>query len=290
MFFVISAWYLLDEKYVFSINSLFKVFIETMIFSTLAVIMAKILGVQHVGIELVIKRILSPMLNTYWFATAYFLFYLMLPFIRKVTNILTDSQLITINVILTIFIPLYRSFLSVAPVSNVDLAIYIAFLVALVKRKRKWFEKRVGTGIIINLIVVFGGYFTSKLLGFANYGYEIFINRYSIFMIWGAIFVFMLFEKVVIFDNKMINVCAKTMYGVFVLHACPEVATLLWSEVFQIQKYYMTKIFVVYLPMCSAIVMVVCMMIVFVVGCLLRLIKVKGRIVDKIDLYINMCE
>lgn len=288
LFFVISAWYMLDEEYIFSIRSLFKVILETIIFAIIAVVITGILGIQYIGVKTIIKSILSPILNTYWFATVYILLYLLLPFIRKCMNMLSDKELYVLVVLLTIFIPLFRSGISMAPIGSLDLAIYIAVLVAWVKRKKEWFSKCANKGLAFNVILIIGGYLASKLFGLENYAYEILINRYSVFSIFGAIFLFFLFEKKQFRSNRVVNLCAKSMFGIFILHSCPDIALWLWDELFLIHTYYDTKLFPVYIPICGICVLVVCMLISLIVNYILRFIKIKGKIVEKIDSYLNI--
>lgn len=132
-------------------------------------------------------------------------------------------------------------------VDSLNLAIYIAVLVPWVKRQKDRFAKAASKGLVFNVILIIGGY------------------------------LYLFYLKKQFRNNRVVNLFAKSMFGVFVLHSFSDIEPRLLGDFIKIQDYYNTKFFLVYIPICGICVWLICMLISIIVSYILRFINVKEK-------------
>lgn len=148
LFVIVSAWFLAESN--FKIQKVIGLIFETFCYMTIFVGVA--FGVQCFQngtagaakwlILFISDSLLEPIWSkNYWFISAYLILYLLFPCINSVIRNCSDKKLSKIVILLS-FIPFYANYASeFSVVMNVTYFVYIYFLVALLKRKKKIFLK-----------------------------------------------------------------------------------------------------------------------------------------------------
>ena len=244
IFFTISAWYILDDKYVFRIEKILFMLIETIILAVganLCVIYMYNLNLDSKNIIVtLVKAVLSPFLNTYWFLTSYVIVYFLSPFLRKFLKSLNFKASLFLVVILSFFIPLYKSAYYKAPIDSVDIALYIFILTFFIKENFTKLKKFVSTICIVGccgipltilIVLVIGNGSRINMIV-----YDFVVNRYSVFMAWIGVSIVALFINGKTFYSKTINFISQYTFGIYILHSTPLVANMLWNNIFQTNK------------------------------------------------------
>lgn len=78
-FVLISGYFMCDKEY--KISSVFRVALQTMFYSLLAIIIVHLFG-GSTDIKTIFKEFFSPIYGCYWFVTAYIGMYLISPFLN----------------------------------------------------------------------------------------------------------------------------------------------------------------------------------------------------------------
>ncbi len=83
VFFLLAFWFMLEIKYTFRIERWIKLVVQTVLLSMIALAIGAIVFHESLLAKTVVKTILSPALNTYWYITAYLLAFIFLPFFER---------------------------------------------------------------------------------------------------------------------------------------------------------------------------------------------------------------
>jgi Uncharacterized protein conserved in bacteria len=291
-FIFISAYFLIDSSK-FSSKKLIKIILQTLFYSICIELLLYLSGVIQFSIKGLIKSVFSPFLVMYWFITAYCMLYVIFPFLNKIIRSMHSKYLLKFLIILTLFIPIYKTIEKSAPIGDFIFVIYLYLLMGYLKQNpQNWFELHAKIGFLIttvctilfNIIISFFG--TLLNLGILqNYASQ-FIGRYSPIMVLNAIFLFYIFQHMKIKSSKLINTIASTTLGIYLFHENPMFRTILWDGILKINRVYYLPMFIVYFFM-SVISL-------FGIGALIDILRIKlleepmfNRKFNYIEIYIR---
>lgn len=243
----------------------------------------------------------------YWFASSYFFMCLLAPFLGVAARKMSKKQLRTcIIVLLLLFSRIWRILLPMSAAIDdrgygifwfVSLFMIAAYIRIYVPATGKWVKTLlvyVVCAILLFVSLPVIGSFTQAIGKMTHY-YNVLYEYNAPFTIIGAIALFLTFRNINISSEKVgkvINWFAAGTFGVYLLHE----HTLLrgaWYEIWKVEEYYSTPLFIVHM-----IIVVLC---VFVLGCfidwlrrvvfsgIVRLFRlhVIGAKISKIDLWFN---
>ena len=288
VFFCISFWYMLDNDYHFKSSKIIRLIIESVLYALCALFISKICFGECITMIDLLKTVLSPALNTFWFLTAYIIVYFLMPFISKMVYALSDTQIVTLAIISTLFVPIYRGGYCLAPIGNICLVLYIFITVATIYRKFDLIKKFAGRVLIVSIsIAICGMIFAFYINQGQSVIYEILVNRWSIIQSVVGFSFFVWYKDNFKFASKFINECSKGVFGLYIIHSSPYLATHIWQDIFGICKSFIYNSFLLSLLIGAVLVMVCGIAVSYVIDFVLKKICIHIRVLDKFDAIIN---
>ena len=274
--FIILSCYFLNKKTSFSFYKLLLLILQTFFYSAVYAF----IGFFVVGSftwEEVALELATPFYNQYWFVTAYLLFYLIAPFLKKAVVHFSQKELGCLCIVLTVFVPCY-SFLWENIGGDLAVFCYVFFLMAYLERKQNnFFERNAGKGFLLSLIIITGTLLLICFLGSAlkdsritNQIYRIIASK-NLFMLTAALFMFYFFKAGKMFCCKWVNRIAGTSLGVYGVHENTLVRSgerpLLWDGILKTYLWVNSSLFVLH--------MAVSVLAVFFVSVCVELMRAK---------------
>lgn len=252
-FIFISAYFLIGSER-FNTKKLLKLLLQTTFYSTVFAIVLIVSNKAKISSQDMLKSVFSPIYNLYWFVTAYCLLYVIYPFLNRIIYGIPAKNLGRLLLILTLFIPIYRTYISQAPIDAFLFFIYLYLIMGYLKQTPKnWFEVRAKKGFILttlfiilyNIVVsAIGTYF--NIPNMQAHAFR-FATRYSPLMVLDAIFLFYVFKNLQIKASKIINTLASATLGIYLFHEYPFARPLLWDKLLRVKEVYSSNIFIMYL-------------------------------------------
>lgn len=286
IFFCISFWYMLDDKYHFQSSKIVRLIIEAVAYAICALGIAKVCFGESVLVNDLVKTILSPFLNTFWFLTAYIIVYMLMPFVRKMLHALSNSQIITLTTLLVIFVPIYRGGYSLAPIGNICLVLYIVVVVEALKRNYNVIKKFAGRTLLISISIAVLGMVLAFYLNKGQSGiYDVLVNRWSIVQSITGFSFFVWYKEKFSFSSKAINECSKAMFGLYIVHSSPYLAKHIWQDIFDLCNNFYTNFFVLRLLISAVVVMMCGVVMIYIIHFILNKIPIHIRLLDKLDAF-----
>ncbi|MBM6666749.1 acyltransferase [Lacrimispora saccharolytica] len=190
----------------------------------------------------------------YWFATTYFILYLLVPYINKMIINLSSVELKKLISLLLIVWSVIPTFFELSVVySQLGLFVLLYLIGAYLRLFPDKFTTNYKYGLLITVgvyffyiicIIVFdyAGKYNPHLGKYATYGAE----ENSIFTIVCAVSLFCCFKNLKIKNSKYINYFAQSMFGVYLVHDNNYVRYFLWREIFKSNEKIYSRYFVLY--------------------------------------------
>ena len=260
LFIIISSWFLCDASS-FDFRHTARLGMMTWI-ACLLIVIVDLCCEKRLSAPEIIKELLTPVYDQYWFVTTYLFFSLLEPFVRRWNQNSSPEFRLKLVIVLTVLIPFYNLIFAASPGYHLADFFYVYFLTSHLKLSgENRIERHAGAFFGISvfgvwLLVHISGILlrktqhTSMLNGLYNRLWGI-----TPLIILGAISLFYLAEKKT-FYSKSINFFGKRTLGVYVLHenflmrGGSGKASLLWDELFCLSaRYKMTTLF----PICFII-------------------------------------
>lgn len=188
----------------------------------------------------------------WWFVSCYVALFLLSPFLNKMIERLKKNEFRILLAVLFLFISVFPSFFVWTDANDALQNIAIFILVYLIGAYIRLYEED-----FKNKLVCFGGAILSLIIFIWGRENELAEYRYFIHVIALAVFLFLSFIHINI-QSKFINKCAKTTFGVYLLHENTIVTFWLWNDVFKIQNYVSSKWFIPYSVLSVIITFAVC--------------------------------
>ena len=294
LFFLIGFWFMLDDKFHFSVVKIIQLAIETSVCSIIAVTMNKFAFHESVTLKAFIKAFLSPVLGTYWFITAYIIVYLLFPFIRKSLHDLKNQSLNILTLIALLLCFVFKSYISTTPIDNVDTVLCIVLVTEWIRRNHEKVNSRAALRIVATLSAITVVIMTFDIYrgnGGGSLLYNIFVNRWSLIQVVIATCIFIITINGVSWHNEGVNFIARYMFGVYIIHATPELASHLWTDLFDLAGYFTKYYFGLYMVGCAILTMLVCLPFsILAMGIIHKFVDIKNKswsLFNRIDEKIN---
>ncbi|MCE5187799.1 MAG: acyltransferase [Eubacteriales bacterium] len=235
LFLIISAWFLVDQKFKTKkiIGLLFQVFTYIVVFyiysffNTFNITHSVAGSFANLLKDIVSDGFLQPLWSScYWFVTAYFFLYIMSPLLNKILGAVGKDNLAKILVLL-IFVPVYAQF-NTSIVCDVFYFAYVYLLVGYIKKYGlRQLEKfasiknviLVSISILLaNLILYTNGKIEAMPLRVVRFILSFTLastGRHSMILLIDALLVFFSVLKLPVRYNKTINKMAACSLGIY---------------------------------------------------------------------------
>lgn len=240
-----------------------------LLYSITFYVLFDIVGAHSFGLKSSIKALFPITYNTWWFASTYFVLYLLHPFINILLQNLdkkTYCALIVMQLILWCIIPTFTmsSYQSNYLVWFITLYSVAGYIRLFGLNPRFNLRHYIGFSVLF-LSLRYLTYIIFTVLGTkfsffaANNMY--FYNPQSVLTLLGALSIFMVFEKCKTRYVRWINIAASATFGVYLIHDSRSVREFLWLDVFKNAQYANSPVLIPYSILVVAIVYTVCTLI-----------------------------
>lgn len=91
LFIIISSYFLIDSQEL-KLGKLLNLVLCTSLYSVVSLCFASVYLGDYISIKEIIKAILSPVLDNYWYITGYIVLYMLHPILNAMLAVLTDKQ------------------------------------------------------------------------------------------------------------------------------------------------------------------------------------------------------
>lgn len=267
IFVLISGFFLIENtERLFQPKKLLKFWGQVVFYSITTYFLSIVLQINNFDIKQIIKICFPITYPGWWFASTYFMLYLIHPFLNKLLHDLNKNvyqYLILLLVLCWSIIPTLTTQLF----ESNSLLWFITLYVIAGYVKIYGFNERLKSKhyFFLFLIVLVCSYLISVsflVLGtkrneLAVHAIDFFgMERFPILLM--ALFLFMTFAKLKIKYNKWINVIASATFGVYLIHDSSYIRYYIWWNIFKINQYQESLFLIPYSILVVFIIYVLC--------------------------------
>ena len=267
IFVLISGFFLIENtERLFQPKKLLKFWGQVVFYSITTYFLSIVLQINNFDIKQIIKICFPITYPGWWFASTYFMLYLIHPFLNKLLHDLNKNvyqYLILLLVLCWSIIPTLTTQLF----ESNSLLWFITLYVIAGYAKIYGFNERLKSKhyFFLFLIVLVCSYLISVsflVLGtkrneLAVHAIDFFgMERFPILLM--ALFLFMTFAKLKIKYTKWINVIASATFGVYLIHDSSYIRYYIWWNIFKINQYQESLFLIPYSILVVFIIYVLC--------------------------------
>ena len=251
IFFVCSAWFLLDSKDV-NKKKIFQMIIDIWTVSFLILIIVLIIRHGQLNGSLILRSLLPNTFGNNWYLSCYMIFYAIHPALNKIINgfnqlkMLRATSIMIVLYLIISFITLYTGQLYDAENHFFSSTLIVWIVIYFIIGYQKMYLKEASDNKIINVcliilgiignygLIIFTNYFDIKT-GLLDHALQLWDVSYNPFLIILVIGMFNL-AKSITFVNKPINCIAKFSLYIYIIHENLLLRTLyrpaMWNYVY----------------------------------------------------------
>lgn len=270
IFVLISGYYLISNtKKLFNVEKTAKFIGQVFFYSIVMFIISGLVYPKNIGIVSFIKACFPITFSQWWFASAYFVLYLLHPFLNKLLHSIDKSLYQKLILFLVICWSIIPTFTTSSYESNSLLwfvTLYtIAGYIKLYGLNSKFALKHYCIFGIICILLTYASSIVFTILGtrweiFSTHA-TYFYSEEKITTLLISICLFKIFEMLSINYNKWINLVASATFGVYLIHDSIFMRKFLWKELFVNAQYQNDLMLIPYSIMVVIIVYTACTII-----------------------------
>lgn len=268
IFVIISGYFLITSKGI-KISKILKLWLQLFFYSVSIYTLFVLTGVEVVSIKGIIKNVLPVIFTKWWFASTYFVLYLLSPYINKLLNSFSKREYHRFLALLTFFWCIIPTFTTNSFQSNPLIwFIYLYSLAGYMRLYGLLNTVKTGTCLLASFVVSLLTYLSAvvfDLLGLkisafsehATYFFE--MQKLPILII--SVLLFLGFSKLNIGSIKLINIVSSATFGVYLIHDNAYVREFLWQTLFKNASYAYSDMLIPYSMLVIIIVYLTCTVI-----------------------------
>ena len=267
IFVLISGFFLIENtERLFQPKKLLKFWGQVVFYSITTYFLSIVLQINNFDIKQIIKICFPITYPGWWFASTYFMLYLIHPFLNKLLHDL-NKNVYQYSILLLVLCWSIIPTLTTQLFESNSLLWFITLYVIAGYAKIYGFNERLKSKhyFFLFLIVLVCSYLISVsflVLGtkrneLAVHAIDFFgMERFPILLM--AFFLFMTFAKLKIKYNKWINVIASATFGVYLIHDSSYIRYYIWWNIFKINQYQESLFLIPYSILVVFIIYVLC--------------------------------
>ncbi|MBQ5810321.1 MAG: acyltransferase [Clostridia bacterium] len=213
----------------------------------------------------------------WWFVSCYVALFMLSPFLNKMIERLKKSEFRILLAVMFVFLSVIPSFFVAVATADVGQSIAVFIFVYLVGAYIRLYEEDFKSKFLC-----FGGAFLSLAILLVGRKYGFGEYRYLVHLIAFCVFLFLSFMHINI-QSRFINKCAKTTFGVYLIHENSVITFWLWNEIFAIQKFANTPWFIPFSILSVVATFAVCAVIEYLRQISIEPLIMKGMKTKKIS-------
>lgn len=253
IFVLISGYFLIGSTHL-KISKLIKLWLQLLTFSLIMYAAFVMFGLQKLELNAFLRCFMPVTFMTWWFASTYFVLYLLSPFINRFLKGLdrkSFQKLLVLIFVIWCLIPTATN----RPVESNNL-LWFMYLYAIAAYIRLWHnESRLHCGayftITLSLVLLtFLLVCVFDKMGIKTPYYAINATRFyeaqQLPILLISIFAFLAFKQLRLRENKIINTIAASTFGIYLIHDYTGLRSVLWIDFFKNASYSNTRFIIPY--------------------------------------------
>lgn len=270
VFVLISGYFLIgSQNGLFPFKRILKFWGQVVFYSVLIYLIFGFAGIGELGISSFVKSFFPITFKSWWFASTYFVLYLLHPFINMLLQKLDKAmyqKLLVMLVILWSVIPT----LTTTSYQGSQLTWFVTLycIAGYVRRyglNPKFTVKHyLGFWALFSILRYLSSVvmiFLGRRIPFAYKNTILFFEQDSILTLLSALAFFMVFEKMDMGYHRWINIIASATFGVYLIHDSDFIRNFLWLTVFKSTRFQDSAFLIPYSVFAVAAVYAVCTVI-----------------------------
>lgn len=258
IFTLITGYFMVEKdiKDIFNLRKILRFIFEVLFYSLGIYIIFILLGREEFSIINFVKSMFPITFKQYWFATAYFVLYLLSPFLNKFINSVSKNYFFFLNMILFIIFSLINTFSMQDFYGNQLVQMIMFYLMGAYLRKyynvptKKQIKYNklclIAASLLIICSIILIDLLGLKINSFSRYS-TYFLSRTSPLAIIFSICLFNIFSWGKPFCSKIINMVASSAFGIYLIHDNNRVRKLLWVNLLHVADYVSSNVFILHL-------------------------------------------
>lgn len=265
VFVLISGYFLISAKSL-KTNKVIKLWVQIFTYSSVIFALFIATGKEPFGIRELIKHLLPITFSQWWFVSAYFVLYLLSPYINIFLNSLDKKNYQRFLVLLTACWCIVPTLTGKSFESNNLL--WFVYLYACAGYIRLYNPKTNVKGIIYILLSFLVTVLTfCSVIVFDVLGTKISFFRDNPTLFYGmqmlpiliiSVLMFIGFKKISVRQSRIINLISSATFGVYLIHDAGYVRLFLWRTIFRSASYSDSNFLILYSFVVIATVFVIC--------------------------------
>lgn len=255
VFMMISGYFLFtDETLLPKLSKIVTLWLQIFFYSVLLFFVAIPLGYGDMSLKAIIACILPISFSEWWFASAYFVLYLLHPYINLALKAMNKKEYQRFLILIIIMWSIIPTLTTSSFQKNDLIELFLMYAIAGYIRNYGFFDDLTGLkwGIIwvFTCILTVGSAIFILLIGKNKeiiYSHSTYFYRQTcILTIIRAVSFFMMFLKIKIANRAYINSISSTMFGVYLLHDSKLLRKVLWMDLFKNATFQNTSALIPY--------------------------------------------
>lgn len=238
LFVLISGYFLLNAT--FRVKKAVQLLAEILFYSVGITLLCTVTGLVPFSFKMLLKSLLPISQTMYWFASVYFVLYLLSAFLAPALGALSQKKLLALWAVLFVLWCVFPTFLiRGAAFSELGWFIFLFVTAVYLKRFPPAIFTRGGICFLLSLFfyaLMLLSVCTLELLGTkitafaANETYFLAMHRIPAYGC--SVFLFFAFANLKMKPSRWINRIASCMFGAYLLHDHPVLSAVLWKDLF----------------------------------------------------------
>lgn len=267
--FVIISGYFLIQSSKNKLSKVLKLWVQLLFYSLIIYLIFVIVGDATLSIKELIKNIFPVIFTKWWFASTYFILYLLTPYLNKLLISFSKNEYQNFLILLTVLWCIIPTFTTNLFQSNPLIwFIYLYALAGYIRlyglldsvRAKTCILLAVLTSMLTFLSAVFFDILGLKVNIFSEHATYFFeMQKLPILII--SVLLFLGFSRIDIGSNRGINIVASATFGVYLIHDNNYVRVFLWENLFKNASFAHSDYLIPYSILVIILVYVVCTLI-----------------------------
>lgn len=264
LYIMISGYFLSKSRV--KIQSFLRIVLQV-VFTSCLLIISNYIITPHIDLSasFIVRYIFLLSDGDFWFVAPYLFMFLLSPFINIVADKLNKKQFLALLAVIGFFVSVIPSVIGEQitdnnVILNIIFFVFIYLIGAFLRRfKAEIKSKNMVLIVCMCLSVLYAVSILIPCLLLKQYTFIIFFQQRSNFvLILFAIFIFLLFERIPIKQNKVINAISASTFGIYLIHENFLTRQRLWKGLFHLDNYINSPWFIPYSLGSFLLVFVIC--------------------------------
>lgn len=240
VFVIISGYFLISSKKI-KLDKVLKFWLQLIFYSVLLYVVFVFIGSEPLSVLGIIKNSLPVLSSRWWFASTYFVLYILSPFLNRLLNSFNKREYQNFVSLLTILWCILPTLTNQAVQSNPLIwFIYLYALAGYIRLYGLLDSVRAKTCILLAVLTSMLTFLSAVIFDILGLKINFFSEHATYFfemqklpILITSVLLFLGFSRIDIGSNRVINIVASATFGVYLIHDNNYVRVFLWENLFK---------------------------------------------------------